>query len=131
MCRQIELLLGRLVSFQNVYQEAKHVYHLFPVLVEERERFQSYLKEISFIDAEDAAEGLVSLLLSSPKWEKVYNMGWDRCRYTLTEIADVVADVSEKFGYGRPEVILEKQDISLWSGIDSMRFMEHTGWKIS
>ena len=33
------------VSFQNVYQEAKHVYHLFPVLVEERERFQSYLKE--------------------------------------------------------------------------------------
>lgn len=86
-------------------------------------------QRFSFIDAEDAAEGIVSMLLSSPKWEKVYNMGWDRCRYTLTEIADVVADVSEKFGYGRPEVILEKQDISLWSGMDSMRFMEHTGWK--
>ena len=60
---------------------------------------------------------------------KSIQYGWDRCRYTLTEIADVVADVSEKFGYGRPEVILEKQDISLWSGMDSMRFMEHTGWK--
>ena len=53
-------------------------------------------QRFSFIDAEDAAEGIVSML---------------------------------KFGYGRPEVILEKQDISLWSGMDSMRFMEHTGWK--
>lgn len=34
-------------------------------------------QRFSFIDAEDAAEGIVSMLLSSPKWEKSiqYGMG--------------------------------------------------------
>ena len=120
-------------KYKGIGDRLKEVKNIIPI-EEIKEMFWTCLlytseQRFSFIDAEDAAEGIVSMLLSSPKWEKVYNMGWDRCRYTLTEIADVVADVSEKFGDGRPEVILEKQDISLWSGMDSMRFMEHTGWK--
>lgn len=33
------------IIFPKVYEEVNHVYHLFPILVEERERFQEYLKE--------------------------------------------------------------------------------------
>lgn len=86
-------------------------------------------QRFSFIDAEDAADGVVSMLMSPGKWKNVYNLGWNRTRYTLQEIAEIVADVAEMHGYERPEIVLDKQDISLWSGMDSTRFMEHTGWK--
>ena len=33
------------VTIPSVYSEADHVYHLFPVLVEDRDEFQKYLKE--------------------------------------------------------------------------------------
>lgn len=86
-------------------------------------------QRFSFIDAEDAADGVVSMLRSPGKWKNVYNLGWNRMRYTLLEIAEIVADVTAMQGYERPEIVLDKQDISLWAGMDSTRFMEHTGWK--
>lgn len=43
--RYLKEIKNPLVKFPLLYSEANHVYHLFPVLVEERERFQDFLKD--------------------------------------------------------------------------------------
>ena len=85
----------------------------------------------SFIDAEDAAGAVVSMLLAEGDWEHVYNVGWNRRRYTLVELAQIIADAAERCGFPRPEIILQEDDTSLWAGMDSTRFMEKTGWSPS
>lgn len=86
-------------------------------------------QRFSFIDVEDAVSGITAMLLSPSGWEHVYNLGWNRSRFSLTEVAERVAAVSERLGFSRPEITLEKQDIILWAGMDSSRFTKHTGWK--
>ena len=49
-------------------------------------------------------------------------------RYTLVELAEIIADAAFECGLKRPKVILDKQDTSLWAGMDSSRFQSHTGW---
>ena len=83
----------------------------------------------SFIDGEDAASAAVAMLTSDGDWENVYNVGHNNKRYTLIELADIVADSAESCGYKRPEIELEESDISLWAGMDSTRFMNKTMWK--
>lgn len=83
----------------------------------------------SFIDARDAADGIVTLLFSKGGWERVYNLGWNRNTYNLIEVADIIASAAIQLGYGAPKIKLEKQNIELWSGMDSSRFMSHTKWK--
>lgn len=85
----------------------------------------------SFIDGDDAGNAIVAMLLTDGEWDRVYNVGWDRNRYTLLEVADIVADMTEKCGMKRPEIILDKQEISLWAGMNSSKFIEKTGWKPS
>lgn len=82
----------------------------------------------SFIDGEDVAGAVVAMLKAEGEWDKVYNVGWNQQRYTLVELAEIVADAAEKCGYKRPEIELIEADISLWAGMDSRRFMEKTGW---
>ncbi|MDO4332596.1 MAG: DegT/DnrJ/EryC1/StrS family aminotransferase [Eubacteriales bacterium] len=43
--RYLTEIKNPLVQFQVPYAESNHVYHLFPVLVQERDRFQNFLKE--------------------------------------------------------------------------------------
>lgn len=83
----------------------------------------------SFIDGEDAVKAFAAMLKADGGWESVYNAGWNRKRYTLTELADAVADAAERCGRERPEIRLEEEDIRLWAGMDSSRFMDKTGWK--
>lgn len=91
-----------------------------------------YLKggeqRFSFIDASDAVSGILAMLFSPEGWDKTYNLGWNCRRFKLTEVAELVADSAEKLGYRRPKIILDKQDISLWSGMDTIKFTKHTGW---
>lgn len=82
----------------------------------------------SFIDGEDVAGAVVAMLSAKGEWENVYNVGWNRKRYTLVELAEIVADAAVKCGYKRPEIELTEADISLWAGMSSTRFMEKTGW---
>lgn len=82
----------------------------------------------SYIDVDDAAEAIASLFDYKGKWASVYNVGHNRTRYTLLEIAGIVADVAEKNGYQRPEIILQKEQIELWAGMDTSLFMEDTKW---
>ena len=83
----------------------------------------------SFIDSEDVAKAVVAMLKVKDDWDIVYNVGWNRTRYTLAELAEIVADVVEKSGYVRAEIELVEADISLWTGMDSSLFTEKTGWK--
>lgn len=107
--------------------------NLIPALCSQAKNGKINLKggeqRFSFIDADDAAAAIIAMLLSEGQWANVYNVGWNQRRYTLLEIADIVADTAVTLGYKRPEIVLDKQDISLWAGMDSTRFMEHTGWK--
>ena len=86
-------------------------------------------QRFSFLDVKDAALGILAMIDSPCGWEKIYNVGWNKRRYKLTEIAELVADAAQMHGYSRPEILLEKQDIALWSGMNSERFSSHTGWK--
>lgn len=83
----------------------------------------------SFIDARDAADGIVTLLFSKEEWDKVYNLGWNRKTYNLIEVAYIIASAAIQLGYSAPIIKLEKQNIELWSGMDSSRFMNYTKWK--
>lgn len=83
----------------------------------------------SLIDPEDVASAVVAMLKSEGDWDGIYNVGWNRARYTLVELAELIADAAEKCGYARPEITLEEADIFLWAGMDSTRFMKKTGWE--
>lgn len=83
----------------------------------------------SFIDAEDVPGAVVAMLLSQGDWAPAYNVGWNRRRYSLAELAEMVADAAEKNGYPRPVITLEEADIALWAGMDSSKFTRQTGWK--
>ena len=84
----------------------------------------------SFVDADDAARAIAAMLQAPPEWEHVYNVGWNRKRYTLVEVAEMVADAAEQKGFGRPAIELdESEDIRFWAGMDTTRFMNRTGWR--
>ena len=107
--------------------------NLVPALCRQAKKGKICLKggeqRFSFIDAEDAVRAVEAMIQSKGEWEQTYNVGWNRKRYKLTEVAEVVADTVSKIGYKRPEIVLEQQDIKLWSGMSSERFIHHTGWK--
>ncbi len=83
----------------------------------------------SFIDGRDVAGAVVAMLQAEGSWDSVYNVGWNRRRYTLTELAEEVATAAEGCGFGRPVVGLEENDTALWAGMDSSKFMAKTGWE--
>ena len=83
----------------------------------------------SFIDGEDVASAVVAMFKADGEWDTVYNVGWNQKRYTLVELAEIIADITEKCGYKRPIIELTEADINLWAGMDSSRFMEKTGWE--
>lgn len=82
----------------------------------------------SFIDANDVPNAVIAMLQAEEDWAPIYNVGWNRKRYTLVELAEMTADAVEKCGYPRPEIILEEADIALWAGMDSSLFSQVTGW---
>lgn len=82
----------------------------------------------SFIDADDVPSAVISMLKSKGDWDLVYNVGWNRKRYTLIELANLIADETENVGYQRPVINIENAEIFLWAGLDSTKFREKTGW---
>lgn len=82
----------------------------------------------SYIDRTDVAKAIVAMLKYDGLWKPVYNVGPNKMRYTLGEIADVVASVAKKHGIPDVKVELEENDTTLWSGLDSSSFVKDTGW---
>ena len=85
----------------------------------------------SYIDRVDVAKAIVSMLRFNGPWRPVYNVGPNRMRYTLTEIAGVVVSVAKDHGIQDVKIHLEENDTELWSGMDSSLFMNDTAWKPS
>lgn len=83
----------------------------------------------SYIDKTDVAKAIVALLQSKKTWKPIYNVGPNRMRYNLVEIAEIVRIVAEKSGIRDICINLQEEDIELWSGMDSSLFMNDTGWK--
>ena len=82
----------------------------------------------SFIDSRDVGRAVTAMLLAEGEWAPVYNVGWNCKRYTLMELADLIAETAECCGYKRPEIDLEENETELWAGMESIRFMNKTGW---
>lgn len=82
----------------------------------------------SFIDADDVPSAVISMLSCSGDWERVYNVGWNRRRYSLIDIAELIADVAQEKGYPKPSINLVEDDTALWAGMDSSLFSKATGW---
>lgn len=85
----------------------------------------------SYIDRVDVAKAIVALLQTESQWKPIYNVGPNRMRYTLVEMANVVKEVAEKHGKKDVQINLVETETELWSGMDSSLFMTDTGWEPS
>lgn len=83
----------------------------------------------SYIDESDVVEAIVKLLDYDGKWKNVYNVGHNKVRYSLSEIADIVVNTAEKHGQNGIKVNIENSDAELGAGMDSSLFCNDTGWK--
>jgi len=85
----------------------------------------------SYIDKSDVAKAIAALLEHAGPWKPLYNVGPNRMRCTLMEVAQTVASVAEKHGKANVQIKLSEDDTELWSGMDSSLFMKDTGWSPS
>ena len=84
----------------------------------------------SYLDADDVPEAILALLETKNRWRPVYNVGPDRMRLSLLEVAETVKKVAASEGY-EAIISLEEDDTVLWAGMNSREFMDDTGWKPS
>ncbi len=84
-----------------------------------------------FLDVEDAAKGIMSLIQTDPlKWKPVYNLGVKK-GYTLTEIAGTVRDVMQK-EYGIDVSVSEEPGEAVSdTTLDSSLLEKDTGFSAS
>lgn len=83
----------------------------------------------SYIDADDVPTALAALLQTEKPWQPIYNVGADRCRYTLVEMAETVAAVAAEHGNPGVQIALTETDTALFAGMDTAAFQQDTGWK--
>ncbi len=82
----------------------------------------------SYLDADDVPGAILSLLVSKSTWRPIYNVGPNRKRYTLVEVAEFVKCVAATEGI-EVQIDLTEDDSALWAGMDSSNFIADTGWK--
>ena len=81
-----------------------------------------------YLDIEDAARGILSLLdIPAQNWKTVYNLGSART-YTLKTIAETVADVISRECGKKIEIQLQAADAVLNSSLDADRLQADTGF---
>lgn len=81
----------------------------------------------SYLDAQDVPCAILALIDSKAKWKPIYNVGPNRMRYSLVEVAEYVKKAAEAQGC-RVDISLAEDDTALWAGMDSAKFTEDTGW---
>lgn len=83
----------------------------------------------SFMDVQDAADGIVALLRTpAEKWKSVYNLGPNDRRYNIIQLAELTAQIAEEKGFGKTDITIEKKEIEQYAGMDSSEFLKDTGW---
>ena len=82
----------------------------------------------SYIDVRDAGSA-VTAVVKKPQWEqKIYNVGPDKMRFQLVQIAEIVRKIAEKYGK-TVNIFLEEDDTELWAGMDTSVFLKEFNWK--
>lgn len=81
----------------------------------------------SYIDILDVPKAIYAMLRFNGTWRPIYNVGPNKMRYTIEEIACYIKDICEAKG---KEIIVNivRDDTELWAGMDSKQFMDDTGW---
>lgn len=82
----------------------------------------------SYIDVDDAANAIAFLLHTSEWTQRIYNVGPDRMRATLLEVAGAVKKIASLHG-NSVNISLIEDDTELWAGMDTFNFINDTGWK--
>ena len=82
----------------------------------------------SWIDVDDAISAIATAL-NMEKWQPIYNITLDKKRYSIIEVAQMVANQAKKLGYGDVKINITPQDIHLCVGWTSQRFIKDSGWQ--
>lgn len=84
----------------------------------------------SFMDVRDAATAILNLAqLPTERWGSLYNVGWNRTRYTIVELAEIVKEVAAEFGVRQVTIEREPREIEQYAGMVSEAFLRDTGWR--
>lgn len=85
-------------------------------------------QQVSYLDAEDAAQAIAAASLTDEPGYRVYNTGPDRMRVTLSELAELVRRSAE--GRGIPvQIETTPADIAQWAGMDAAAFQQAFHWR--
>lgn len=82
----------------------------------------------SYLDIDDVPSAIYAMLTCEKDWKPVYNVGWNKIRYNIIEIAEIVKDIAEKQG-NKVRISLDRNDTEYWSGMDSSLFTKDTQWE--
>ena len=86
-------------------------------------------QQFSWIDIDDAVDALIALVNYEGNWKKAYNVSLNRVRYSIVELADLVAEEAEERGYARTRTeVNASEDTPICVGWDSGAFTADTGW---
>lgn len=84
----------------------------------------------SFLDVEDAIDAVLAVLAADhTTLRTVYNIGWNERRYLITELAQTAAEVIGAHIGKKVDVVLEKRDIDLYTGMNTELITADTGWQ--
>ena len=82
----------------------------------------------SYLDQEDAVRAIAAAVLGEGPFAPVYNVGPDRKRVTLSELAALVADIAA--GHSRPITVeTVPADLRQGAGMDSAAFQRDFSWQ--
>lgn len=83
----------------------------------------------SYIDADDVTEAFLALFHTDVAWKSVYNVGPDRKRHSLIQVAEIVRKTIEDNENRKVKMTLLEDETAFWSGMDTSHFIKDTGWK--
>ncbi len=84
----------------------------------------------SYLDISDVPKALTALFNCHKPWKPVYNVGPDKVRYHLLEIANYVKETAASEGI-EVDIDLTEDDTAFWSGMDCSLIAKDTGWHAS
>jgi nucleoside-diphosphate-sugar epimerase len=85
-------------------------------------------QQFSFLDKRDAADAIVALIdKGGNKWYRTFNLGPEKI-YSLTEIVNLVSEVSLRFLNEPLKIVYAPLDAPLYDGLDSSLFFNSIGW---
>lgn len=86
-------------------------------------------QRLSFLDVRDAADALEKLITKNELiWSEIYNIGTSE-NYSLLEIAKMIVETGEKFGFYNSEIKVKEENVVLNNTIDCKKFREEFNWE--